>query len=839
MFKPFIASLTCLLFSALPVSHAYGAEIIPTTALVVEGLQAEAGQQLPADPVQVLLARRGSAPLNIKDGDSIQGFDQTDLKWQSMTLNAQGGLEREGSRHRGGYAYVVINSDAERTMILNAAGHQFAYWNGEPRGSDTYGDAKGHFPVRLRKGDNELLLRLSWRGKLRIRLYDAPQTLFFPGADTTVPHLVIGEPFDTWIAIIAVNATSKPMTGLKALATGDLVNPTETAVPTIPPMSMLKFGCRIAGPAPSSKEGVKVNVKLSGPDIDHQPSENFDVQARTRNEPIKQTFVSNIDGSVQYYGLRQADPQSPEDGLPAIALSCHGASVEGIRQAGAYSQKSWIHLVAPTNRRPFGFDWEDFGREDAIEVLELAQKKLKHDPSRIYLTGHSMGGHGTWHIGATFPDRFAAIGPSAGWVSYKLYRMQDAENKDKVLAPMDEVIQRGNIASDTIALATNFKHQGVYVLHGAIDDNVPASQSQLMAKTLQEYHHDWRYREEPEKNHWWSNELSDGGAACLDWPEMYDMFARHSRPPAGAIREVEFVTANPGVSAKCNWLSIDAQIQQHKLSRVKILTYPNGSRFAGTTDNVRVLRLETSHLRGAGPLQVTLDGQELTNIPRPGNRGPIWLKKESDKWSIVAQPSAKVKGPHRYGSVKSELKHRFLFVYGTAGNDDTDAWIYAKARYDSETFWYRGNASVEFIADTEFDAQATKDRTVVLYGNADNNSAWKTLLGSSPIQVRDGSVTVGERTFQGDDLGTVFIQPRPGSDVASVIAISGTGDVGMRTSNPISLFLPFVRYPDLMVCQAAVDGTQPIVHLAGYFGYDWSLQDAELVWGQDVRHDVR
>ncbi len=834
-----IPFLTSLFFWFVQYDFSRGAEIIPTTALVVEGLQAEAGQQLPADPVQVLLARRGAEPLNIKDGDKVRGYDQTELTWKSVALNAEGGLENEGSQKRGGYACVVINSDTERTMILNASGHQFAYWNGEPRGSDTYGDGIGHFPVRLRKGDNELLLRLSWRGKMRIRLYDSPQPLFFPGDDLTAPHLVIGEAFDTWVGVIVVNATPKPMTGLTATTTGEKVSSTQTLVPTIPPMTMLKFGCRVAGAAPSSPEGVKVNVKLSGPGLDFQPSHDFEIQARTRDEAIKQTFISNIDGSVQYYGLKQADPQSPDDGLPAIALSCHGASVQAIRQAGSYSQKSWIHLVAPTNRRPFGYDWEDFGREDAIEVLELAQKTLKHDPSRIYLTGHSMGGHGTWHIGSTYPDRFAAIGPSAGWVSYKLYRMQDEDNKNKVLAPLDEIIQRGNIASDTIALAPNLKHQGVYILHGAIDDNVPASHSQLMAKTLQEDHHDWQYHEEPGMNHWWSNDFSDGGAACQDWPDMYDMFARHALPPASAIREVEFVTANPGVSAKCNWLSIDAQTHQQKLSRVKILTYPNSGRFVGTTDNVRVLRLLTSHLRSDGPLKITLDGQDLTDVPRPENHGPIWLKKDHEKWSVVAQPVPQVKGPHRYGSVKSELKHRFLFVYGTVGNDETDAWVYAKARFDSETFWYRGNASVEFIADTQFDAAATKDRTVVLYGNADNNSAWKTLLGSSPIQVRDGSMTVGERTFNGSDLGAMFIQPRPDSDVASVIAISGTGDIGMRTSNPISLFLPFVRYPDLMVYQAAENGTQPIVHLAGYFGYDWSLQDAELAWGDEDRQDVK
>jgi len=233
------------------------------------------------------------------------------------------------------------------------------------------------------------------------------------------------------------------------------------------------------------------------------------------------------------------------------------------------------------------------------------------------------------------------------------------ERKSSIL---DEIIQRGNIASDTVALSPNLKHQGVYILHGADDDNVPATQAQLMAKTLKEFHHDWQYHEEPGKDHWWTNEYKDGGSACLDWPEMYDMFARHALPPVNAIREVEFVTANPGVSSKCHWLSIDAQIMQHKLSRVKVMTFPNGSRFVGTTDNVRILRLETSHLRNDGPLQVQLDGQELKDIPAPENRGPLWLKKDNDQWAVTPRPGPQLKGPYRYGAMKSELKHKFMFV---------------------------------------------------------------------------------------------------------------------------------------------------------------------------------
>jgi hypothetical protein len=50
----------------------------------------------------------------------------------------------------------------------------------------------------------------------------------------------------------------------------------------------------------------------------------------------------------------------------ALVLSLHGAGVQGIGQAQAYSPKDWAYLIAPTNRRPFGFDWEEWGRRNGL-----------------------------------------------------------------------------------------------------------------------------------------------------------------------------------------------------------------------------------------------------------------------------------------------------------------------------------------------------------------------------------------------------------------------------------------------------------------------------------------
>ena len=52
--------------------------------------------------------------------------------------------------------------------------------------------------------------------------------------------------------------------------------------------------------------------------------------------------------------------------------------------------------------------------DDVITLIEHASNSLSIDRERVYLTGHSMGGFGTWAIAAHDPSRFAAIVPLCG-----------------------------------------------------------------------------------------------------------------------------------------------------------------------------------------------------------------------------------------------------------------------------------------------------------------------------------------------------------------------------------------------------------------------------------------
>ena len=53
--------------------------------------------------------------------------------------------------------------------------------------------------------------------------------------------------------------------------------------------------------------------------------------------------------------------------------------------------------------------------------LDDATRAFTPAPDQVYVTGHSMGGHGTWQLGTLFPGRFATLGPSAGWGSFYSY----------------------------------------------------------------------------------------------------------------------------------------------------------------------------------------------------------------------------------------------------------------------------------------------------------------------------------------------------------------------------------------------------------------------------------
>jgi hypothetical protein len=349
-----------------------------------------------------------------------------------------------------------------------------------------------------------------------------------------------------------------------------------------------------------------------------------------------------------------------------------------------------------------------------------------------------------------------------------------------------------------------------------------------MLDHLAEFHGDYAYFQQPGAGHWWGNR-------CCDWPSMFEFFARRTRPADAELDHIEFHTACPGVSAWSHWVGIEQQIEALEHSSVDVRLDRETRRFTAQTNNVRRLALKLDHLPGGEPISAVIDGEEIADIEWPGRVPRIWFVHsagEDGTWKVAREPlPSQEKGPHRYGPFKDAFRHRMIFVYGTQGTSEENAWACDKARYDAETFWYRGNGSVEVVSDLAFVPEAAAGRGVIIYGNANTNAAWEGLLGDSPVQVERGVIVAGAHELHGHDLACLFIRPRPDSHIASVGVVAGTGPAGMRLTNRLPYFVSGVGYPDCIILSSRIlsEGVEG-VQAAGYFGCDWSLENGSFAW---------
>lgn len=78
-------------------------------------------------------------------------------------------------------------------------------------------------------------------------------------------------------------------------------------------------------------------------------------------------------------------------------------------------QKLPFIVVSP--QCPSGQWWET---DVLMALIESLEKTHRIDPDRIYVTGLSMGGYGTWAMAMRYPEKFAAIVPiCGGGIPYK------------------------------------------------------------------------------------------------------------------------------------------------------------------------------------------------------------------------------------------------------------------------------------------------------------------------------------------------------------------------------------------------------------------------------------
>jgi predicted peptidase len=123
----------------------------------------------------------------------------------------------------------------------------------------------------------------------------------------------------------------------------------------------------------------------------------------------------------------------------------------------------------------------------AVGALDQTMREYQTDPARVYLTGLSSGGKGTWYIAYRNPQRFAAIAPVCGWVSPQVF-------KGDPVVPADS----GEVFT---ALARQLRQVPTWIFHGETDPVVPVEESRKAFAALQAAGAPVQYSEVPGTGH--------------------------------------------------------------------------------------------------------------------------------------------------------------------------------------------------------------------------------------------------------------------------------------------------------------------------------------------------
>ena len=183
--------------------------------------------------------------------------------------------------------------------------------------------------------------------------------------------------------------------------------------------------------------------------------------------------VTVAGGTYRYQVYVPADYNTSQQRWPVI-LFLHGGgergadgviqSQVGMGAAVRGAAAKWPAIIVMP-QVPTDSIWLGGPSETAIAALDRTMAEFRTDPDRVYLTGLSLGGNGTWNLAYRFPERWAAIAPICAFIT-PFNQLRGS----RTIAPAD--------AGDQFAaIAQRLRTMPTWIFHGEIDPVVNVDQS--------------------------------------------------------------------------------------------------------------------------------------------------------------------------------------------------------------------------------------------------------------------------------------------------------------------------------------------------------------------------
>lgn len=307
------------------------------------------------------------------------------------------------------------------------------------------------------------------------------------------------------------------------------------------------------------------------------------------------TVVSRADGSAQPYRLFV--PKAARQGKPMpLLVVLHGKGVDhnawfDLTPVKDVADRFGYVVAAPNGRGDRYYDGP--GEQDVLDVIDDVARRCAIDADRVYLTGHSMGGWGTWYLGLRHPDRFAAIAPMAG------------------LAPPLERLP-------------NARHLAPFIIHDTDDDVVPVAESRGPAGRLAELGISFRYREESGFGH-------RSALIGANLPRLLEWFNAH--PRVHRPGRVTFVAA-AGDPLRAYWIAAMKPTGEKAPGSVDARLKPEG-RMTIDVDSVSQLEVNLDALPTDAPptLEIVVNGQSVIRAHRRGSA--VLQSADGESWQCA------------------------------------------------------------------------------------------------------------------------------------------------------------------------------------------------------------
>lgn len=515
---------------------------------------------------------------------------------------------------------------------------------------------------------------------------------------------------------------------------------------------------------------------------------------------IARGFVSSVDGSTQPYGVvipPNYDPLKPIR-LDVVLHGSDGARAKGIGELKFLHRFDTaeanhpsipdqdfieVHPMGRLGENAYRFE----GESDVDEAIAAVCRNYSIDRSRIVLRGSSLGGVGTWQLGLKRPDRYVALGPSAGPVDTIEFANSPWPHFVR-LEPVTPWQQTMLHLVDAIDYTAN---AGMVPTVAAMGDQDPYYSSHLLMQRAFE-------REGvPFEG------IVDGGAGhSLTAPAFQQQLRQIDEHAAKGINRVpqhiRFVTWTLKFS-RCHWLEITGLAKHYQRAEVDANLANDGSVEMRDPVNITRIAIYPPALRSPST-SLTIGGKTVALAPNriTNTMIPVVVEHQGGEW-VCCRESDNVlqsrKRPGLQGPIDDAFATGFLCVRGTgtAWNPAVGVWAEFNLRRFSDEWrrHYRGVLPVKDDRDVTDEDLATSN--LILFGDPGTNRWIAKLLPQLPAEWSREKIRFNGHQYTSDYHALQLIYPSPWSGPRDRYVVLNSG----HTYHDAELRFSYMVFPRL------------------------------------------